>query len=392
LPGIQWATTAASNLDSRLGKHRNSERGLDRERIHMAKGTKRIRGTKGTKGTKGKAAGKTQGKAIRPDLISESLWAPLATRALITGTELGVFSLIAEGTRTTDDIAGRLKGSKRGIQMLLDALAGLGYLNKKGNRYGLEPIAETFLVKGKPGYMGDLVTTLGMIRMNWDTLTDSVLSGKPIATVDVEEAGREFFPKLVAGLFTGSFNAARVAAGSLSPRAKKSIKKVMDVAAGSGAWSIPFAQAIPDARVTVVDFPEVTTITRDFTNKFGVDDQYDYVAANLREVDFGRNKYDLIILGHIIHSEGEKWGKKLVKKSYDALRPGGMLLIAEMVPEDPRSHRWIPVIFGLNMLMVTSEGAVFTMREYRQWLKEAGFTRVQAIEAPAPSPLILATK
>ena len=355
----------------------------------MGKGTKR---NKGPKGTKKKAGKRNQDKAVRPDLISESLWAPLATRALITGTELGVFTLIAEGARTAEDIARQSKASSRGIQMLLDGLAGLGYLNKKGNRYGLEPIAQKFLVKGNPGYMGDLVTTLGAMRIDWSALTESVRSGKPITTVDADQAGREFFPKLVAGLFTGSFNAGRVAAASLSPKAKKSIKNVMDVAAGSGAWSIPFAQAIPDARVTVVDFPEVTPITRDFTKRLGVGDQYDYVEANLRETDFGRNTYDLIILGHIIHSEGEKWGKKLVEKSYDALRPGGMLLIAEMVPEDPRSHRWIPLIFGLNMLMMTSEGAVFTMREYRQWLKEAGFVKVQAIEAPAPSPLILATK
>ena len=34
----------------------------------------------------------------------------------------------------------------------------------------------------------------------------------------------------------------------------------------------------------------------------------------------------------------------------------------------------------------------FTMREYRKWLKDAGFKKVTTIEAPAPSPLILARK
>ena len=213
-----------------------------------------------------------------------------------------------------------------------------------------------------------------------------------MANLDVEDAGRQFFPKLVAALFPGSYNAARIVVASLSTRSKKSIKNVMDVAAGSGAWSIPFARAMPDARVTVVDYPEVTAITRQFTQKFGVGPRYDYIEANLREADFGRDRFDLIILGHIIHSEGEKWGKKLVKKSYQALRPGGLLLIAEMVPEDARSHPWIPVIFGLNMLLLTNEGGVFTMREYRQWLRECGFRTVKSIDAPAPSPLILATK
>jgi 3-hydroxy-5-methyl-1-naphthoate 3-O-methyltransferase len=68
------------------------------------------------------------------------------------------------------------------------------------------------------------------------------------------------------------------------------------------------------------------------------------------------------------------------------------LLIAEMVPNDTRTGPALSLLFGLNMLLHTEQGDVFTMREYRKWLKEAGFKKVTAIEAPAPSPLILATK
>ncbi|HSE97995.1 MAG TPA: methyltransferase, partial [Blastocatellia bacterium] len=111
-----------------------------------------------------------------------------------------------------------------------------------------------------------------------------------------------------------------------------------------------------------------------------------------RDLDFGRNKYDLVILGHIIHSEGEKWGRKLIKKSYRALTDGGMLLIGEMVPNDTRTGPAFPLLFGLNMLIHTKDGGVYTMRQYREWLKEAGFKKARTINAPAPSPLILATK
>src|SRR5262249_1194408 len=135
-----------------------------------------------------------------------------------------------------------------------------------------------------------------------------------------------------------------------------------------------------------------TPIARQFTGQFGVSDRYDYIEGNLREVDFGRNRYDLIILGHIIHSEGEKWGKKLIKKSHRALKEGGLLLIAEMIPNDTRTGPALPLVFGLNMLLHTEQGDVFTMRQYREWLKEAGFKKVSTIEAPSPSPLILATK
>ena len=93
-----------------------------------------------------------------------------------------------------------------------------------------------------------------------------------------------------------------------------------------------------------------------------------------------------------IKAEGEKWGKKLVKQMYRILTDNGMLLIAEMIPNDTRSGPMLPLLFGLNMLVHTEAGDVFTMREYRQWLKDAGFRKVQALDVPGPSPLILATK
>ena len=144
--------------------------------------------------------------------------------------------------------------------------------------------------------------------------------------------------------------------------------------------------------MTTVDFPEMTPITRGFAEKLGVAGRYEYHEGDMRQVDFGQDFYDLVILGHIIHSEGEKHGKELIRKSYAALRPGGKLLIAEFVPNDARTGPSMPLLFGLNMLLQTEEGNVFTLREYRAWLKAAGFRKVTTVPVPAPSPLILATK
>jgi len=50
------------------------------------------------------------------------------------------------------------------------------------------------------------------------------------------------------------------------------------------------------------------------------------------------------------------------------------------------------MLFSLNMLVNTTDGDTFTFAEYRDWLEAAGFTDVRQLEAPAPSPLILATR
>ncbi len=334
-------------------------------------------------------AAKTQ---VTPQRIIEDLWGGWRAQAVVAGIRLDLFTHIAAGKHTPREIARSTSSSEHGVERLLDALVGLGYLNKKVNGYGLEPISKTFLIHGKESYMGGMayVTKLGWGA--WSQLTDVVRSGRSVDSVDTEEEGREFFPKLVAGLFPLNFAAGRAAAAALPEKTRNRIRNILDVAAGSGAWSIAFAQAIPDARVTVVDFPEVTPIAKQFTERFRVTNRYNYIEGNMRDVDFGRKLYDIVILGHIIHSEGEKWGKKLINKSYRALKDGGLLLIAEMVPNDTRTGPVIPLLFGLNMLLHTETGDVFTMREYRKWLKRAGFKKVTTIEVPAPSPLILATR
>ena len=44
------------------------------------------------------------------------------------------------------------------------------------------------------------------------------------------------------------------------------------------------------------------------------------------------------------------------------------------------------------MILHTNEGNVFTLKEYRQWLKQAGFTAIRTVKTPNPSPVILATR
>jgi SAM-dependent methyltransferase len=337
-------------------------------------------------------ARKTRKTLLSPTVIMEDLTGAWRAQALVAAVELDVFSHIAQGKQTAKEVAEASGASLRGIASLLDALVAIHYLGKRGSRYVLQPVSAAFLVRGKKTYMGSATQPFSLTWDIWKHLTEAVKTGRPHEAVDVAEKGKEFFPKLVASIFPGSFAASQAAVSLLSDRERGKIHKILDVAAGSGAWSLAFAQAIPKARVTTMDFPEMTPITRGFAEKLGVAARYEYLEGDLRQVDFGRNTYDLVILGHIIHSEGEKHGKELLRKSYTALRPGGKLLIAEYIPNDTRTGPAMPVLFGLNMLLHTTEGSVFTLREYRTWLKAAGFRKMATLPVPGPSSLILATK
>jgi 3-hydroxy-5-methyl-1-naphthoate 3-O-methyltransferase len=330
-------------------------------------------------------------KPVTPMKFVNDLWAARLSLTLIAGTELDVFTVIAQGKKTAVDLAKAINAPKRGLERLLDALVAMGYLTKRGDQFGLTPVADTFLVRTKPSFIGAMADETRITLPGWMQLAEVIRSGKPVAGVDTDE-GREFFPRLVRAIFPLTYTAARGLVQAFPQAKLKKIERVLDVAAGSAAWSLPFAEAVPNARVTVVDYPEVTAVAREYAQQFGVADRYEYMEGDLRQIDFGQKQYDVVILGHIIHSEGEKWGKTLIKKSYKALKPGGTLVIAEMVPNDNRTGPVFPVLFGLNMVLHTNEGDVFTMAQYKQWLKQAGFTSIKLVEVPSPSPVILATR
>src|SRR5579862_5462812 len=144
------------------------------------------------------------------------LWALWKSHTVIAAMQLELPSQIAEGNRTTKQIAAALEASELGVERLLDAMVGLGYLNKKNGSYGLEPATREFLVRGKPLFMGDLFESSQMLHGGWENLAAIVKAGKPLFDPVVAERAKEFFPKLVAGLFPASFTAASAACKAIA--------------------------------------------------------------------------------------------------------------------------------------------------------------------------------
>ena len=225
----------------------------------------------------------------------------------------------------------------------------------------------------------------------WDSLTDVTRTGQPVKRVD-KEHGPEFFENMVLQLVPMSYPGARAAAVELGAGATWKNLKVLDVAAGSGAWGIAFAESDPGTIVTAQDWPNVLEVTKKLVNKFNLNKRFSYLPGDLGEVDLGKDRYDLVILGHICHSEGAEKTRLLFSRVHRALKQSGKILIAEMIPDDERCCAVFPLMFAANMLINTTDGNTFTMAEYREWLDEAGFGGMRTIDAPGPSPLIVADK
>jgi ubiquinone/menaquinone biosynthesis C-methylase UbiE len=315
---------------------------------------------------------------------------PLVIESAVTH---GVFDGLDSGPKTARELAAKLGASERGLRMILNVLVSMELLARDaGGRYSLTPESATFLVSIKPSFQGGIFKHIStQLLPKWTQLREVVRTGKPAAAANQESTGAEFFQKFVEDIFPMSYGAAKALGEALKLSAAAAPMRVLDLAAGSGVWGIALAQQSPHVAVTAVDWPGVLPATRRVIDRFKLADRFTLIAGDLHDAAFGTGHH-IATLGHILHSEGEPRSRALLKKTFAALAPGGTIAIAEFLANDDRTGPPNAMIFAVNMLVNTDEGDTFTFPEIRRWLEEAGFTDARTLDAPGPSPLILATK
>lgn len=331
-------------------------------------------------------------KAVTPERIIQMSFAYAAPLMLEAAIHHRVFDVLDEEAKTLEQVSAETGASVRGLKAVMNGLVALDFLAKDGEHYRLTPESAAFLVSTKPSFQGGILRhTSSQLMPKWLGLNEIVRTGKPSVAANEETEGTKFFQQFVADIFPLSYVAAQALASALRIAESQKPVSVLDVAAGSGVWSIALAQASPHVRATIVDWAGVIPVARQMTERFRIANQFRFVEGDILEADFGEG-HDIATLGHIIHSEGEERAALLIAKVFDALARGGTIVIAEMLVNEERTGPPFSTIFGVNMLVNTERGDVFSFGEISRWLKDAGFTNARTLDAPGPSPLILATK
>jgi ubiquinone/menaquinone biosynthesis C-methylase UbiE len=309
----------------------------------------------------------------------------LATRILVSGVQLGVFETIGDEGKTAIQIAEATATSVRGIRMLLDCLVSFHLLKKSEHQYCLTPLSSRYLRKNSPEYMGYLWEDDSILEQ-WNHLNDAIRTGKPLRTRGTPEQEAASYVSLARSLHVVNWKPAQTAAQILGGGS------VLDVACGSGVWGIAIARADAQSRIVAQDFPEILDITKEYVKHHNVEQQFTYLPGDLKMVEFGDGRFDLAILGNIVHSQGERFSRELLVRVHRSLKETGRIAIIDIIPDEERTAPQSSLIMALAMLLDTEEGDLFTLSEYTRWLHEAGFARIQTTNIDSHSPMILAFK
>lgn len=325
-----------------------------------------------------------------PDELMEMLRGYQASRVLLTALELDLFTAVARtpGAASAEGLAAELKTDPRATRMLLDALVALGLLAKKGSAYANGPMASRYLVAGAPDDARLALRHNVSLWATWSTLTECVRAGHTVRTSEMATRGDDWTGPFISAMHRNAALRAPLVVKAVGPA---TVKRLLDVGGGSGAYSIAFARANPALQAEIFDLATVVPIAERHLAEAGVTDRVRTRIGDLRKDRFGTG-YDLVLLSAMCHMLGPDENRDLLRRAFEALEPGGQIAIQDHIMNADKTAPRAGALFAINMLVGTQSGGTFSEEEYAGWLNEAGFEQVRRVTLGGPNDLMIARK
>jgi len=301
----------------------------------------------------------------------------MASRVLLSGAELDLFTLLSKEPLTAEEVAAATKTKLRGIVILLDALSALGFLVKKDGWYHTEPPVAPLLSATAPDSILPMVLHMATVWQNWSRITDIVL-GKTMPDMKTEGAlAKDNRKAFIGAMHVAASKAAPEIVAAINPGGAR---RLLDVGGGSGTYTLAMLSAVPEMRATLFDLPPVIEMARDRVQAADMLDRVELVAGDFYKDELPPG-HDLALLSAIIHQSSYEQNAVLYGKIYRALGSGGRIVVRDHVMSADRTQPLEGALFAVNMLAGTEGGRTYTFDEIKEGLTAVGFTRINLTQS-----------
>lgn len=301
--------------------------------------------------------------------------------------ELKLLDRLNDGPASSDTLARELDLDATRLERLLEAGAVLDLTEPRSRgRWGLGP--QGAVLASDPGLLAmslhhralyaDLAEPVQLLReappaTELSRLWPYAVSGQPQA-IGPEETERytelmAASQRMIAEQVLGAFD--------FSP-----FRRLLDIGGGSGAFLAAVGEAHPELGLGLFDLPGVIPHARDRLEAAGLVGRMTLHGGNFHEDPLPAG-YDLVSLVRIVHDHDDDPVQNLLEKVFEALPPGGTVLVAEPLTGKSDRNGLVGNYFRFY-LMAMGSGRPRTRRELRQALKTAGFRRIRGHRTDIP--------
>ncbi|MGD1714608.1 methyltransferase [Dapis sp. BLCC M172] len=344
-------------------------------------------------------------KEPSPEMIMQIGTGFWASKILLTAVKFQLFTLISQkGSMSASEIKSTLKlnCADRHLFDFLDILTSFGFLKRSGllenAKYSNSVDTETFLNKGKPSYIGDLLEMMNnRLYGFWGNLDEALTTG--LAQNEAKSGGENLFDVLdknpvLLKEFVNAMTSLQV--GNFMKLTQtfdfSKYNTFLDVGGSAGVLSVMVARHYPQIKCTTFDRPSVEPIANETIQSFQLADRVKAVSGDFFAVELPKS--DVITMGNILHDWNEENKVRLIQKAYDALPDGGAFIAIEAVIDNDRKQNTFGMMMSLNMLIESPDGEGFdyTFDDFNRWTEQVGFKSTAIIPLTGPSSAAIAYK
>ena len=336
------------------------------------------------------------GLAETAEEVSSIAFGFMASKALFAGLHIDVFTLLADGPKSSAEIAGKSSIPMNRVTTLMTALTSIGLVDRdeEGEIYSNSPGAEAFLAKGAKYEFGDYLRyQIDQQMYPFLGQLNEVLDG----SLDPEAV--DSYQHWMSDPDQASVYSEAQHAGSLGPGRTLSrlvdlskAETLLDVGGGTGAMSIRLLEAYPNLMATIIDFPNVAEIGWRFVSEAGMVDRIRYIPSNALVAEWPKDQ-DAILMSYLFSGIPGTEVPRLVEYAFDCLAPGGAYMVHDFMVEDDRTGPPMAALWQLQHMAFTPDARSVTPGWLRGRLKEVGFVDIAEEEMiPGLTRLIHARK
>jgi demethylspheroidene O-methyltransferase len=296
--------------------------------------------------------------------------------------QLRVFEMLRDGALGIDTLAQRLALPVADAVRLLDAAAALRLLERRGKeQFGLGALGAALL--GNPGVTAmiehhalvysDLRDPVGLLRgLSPDTALGR-LWPYAVGRRDLGAGDVAAYSTLMAS------SQPLVAADVLAAYRLDRHRCLLDLGGGDGSFLISAAASAPQLRLMLFDLPAVAERAKVRLAEAGL-------SASVHGGDFRHDPLpagaDIVSLVRVIHDHDDDAALAILSAAWQALPPGGVLLLAEPMA-GTRNAGGVEAYFAFYLLAMGS-GRPRRAEELSALLHTAGFTGVRLMPTRRP--------
>jgi SAM-dependent methyltransferase len=313
--------------------------------------------------------------------VSNIAFGFMASKAMFAGLHLDVFTHLAAGPKTCENLSEIVGVPANRIVTLMSALNGVGLVELDGNLYANSLGAEAFLSRESKYDFGDylrfqidqqMYPFLGQLN----EVLDGSLSSDAVDSYQHWMSNPEQAALYSNAQHSGSLGPGRTIARMVDLTGAKSL---LDVAGGTGAMTIRLLEANPDLTSTIIDFPNVSEIGWRFITEANMTNRVRYIPSNALNVEWP-SEQDAILMSYLFSGVPGEEVPRLVQYAFDSLVPGGKFLVHDFMVNDDRTGPVLAALWQLQHMAFTPDAHSVTAGWLKAEMKKVGFIDIQDIQ------------